>query len=90
MCAWGRSGWGWGGKGQLKGTGLQRKSKAKSRKSIPEVSRERPKKIETSLEKIPKITPKSDENHSKKGLGKLREARKWARVAKKRSKSDLR
>ena len=39
---------------------------------------------------MPKINPKSDENHSKKGLGRLREATKWARVAKKRSKSDLR
>ena len=48
------------------------------------------KKVEKSLQIIQKITPKSDENHSKKGLGRLREARKWARVAKKRSKSDLR
>ena len=48
------------------------------------------KKIEKSLQKMPKITFKSNENHSKKGLGRLREARKWARVAKKRSKSDLR
>ena len=48
------------------------------------------KKNRKSLQKMPKINPKSDENHSKKGLGRLREARKWARVAKKRSKSDLR
>ena len=47
------------------------------------------KKIEKSLQKMPKITFKSNENHSKKGLGRLREARKWARVAKKRSKSDF-
>ena len=48
------------------------------------------KKIEKSLQKMPKINPKSNENHSKKGRGRLRESRKWARVAKKRSKSDLR
>ena len=79
-----------GGEGQLKGTVQQRKSTAESRKSVPEVCRESPKSLANSSEKVIEITPKSNENLSIKGLGRAREARKSARVAKKRSKSDLR
>ena len=87
-------GGGVGGVGEGRGSWKEQDCKGKAKQS-PENQSQKwagrgQKKIEKSLEKIPKITPKSDENHSKKGLGKLREARKWARVAKKRSKSDLR